>query len=140
MTAFKKGRLTFASLKWRVGGIITALPTLTEILSITEGDGCWLVFGSLKNDAFGEFFGSKPSWLPFSSVAARNACRSLAALTTAALRAGLTAATAPLKAVKAWKVRKKSLKRQSRIGTPRLPTPSCEMNDQLISITESRSM
>jgi hypothetical protein len=95
-TAFKKGRLTFASLKWRVGGIITALPTLTEILSITEGDGCWLVFGSLKNDAFGEFFGSKPSWLPFSSVAARNACRSLAALTAAALRAGLTAATAPL--------------------------------------------
>jgi hypothetical protein len=95
-TAFKKGRLTFASLKWRVGGIVTALPTLTEILSITEGDGCWLVFGSLKNDAFGEFFGSKPSWLPFSSVAARNACRSLAALTTAALRAGLTAATAPL--------------------------------------------
>ena len=95
-TAFKKGRLTFASLKWRVGGNITALPALAEILSITEGDGCWLVFGSLKNDAFGEFFGSKPSWLPFSSVAARNACRSLAALTAAALRAGLTAATAPL--------------------------------------------
>ena len=95
-TAFKKGRLTFASLKWRLNGVIIALPTLAEILPITEGDGCWLVYGSLKNDAFGEFFGSKPSWLPFSSIAARNACRSLAALTTVALRTGLTAATAPI--------------------------------------------
>ena len=52
-TAFKKGRLTFASLKWRVGGIITALPTLIEILSITEGDGCLLIYASMNETSSG---------------------------------------------------------------------------------------
>jgi hypothetical protein len=92
-TPFKKGRLTFASLTWLLGGVRTAAPTAAQLRAVTEGDGCWLVYGALKNDAFGEFFGSKPSWLPFSSLAARNACRSLAALELAAAGEGLTPAT-----------------------------------------------
>jgi hypothetical protein len=47
------------------------------------------VFAALKNDPFGEHFGSKPAWLPYSGAAPRNACRSLVALELAAARAGL---------------------------------------------------
>lgn len=92
-TPFKKGRLTYASLTWLLAGVRVAAPTAAQLDAIAEGDGCWLVYGALKNDAFGEFFGSKPSWLPFSSIAPRNACRSLAALELAAARRGLTPAT-----------------------------------------------
>jgi hypothetical protein len=98
-TPFRKGRLTFASITWRLAGVETASPTRAQLNAIAEGDGCWLVYGALKNDAFGEFFGSKPSWLPFSSLAPRNACRSLAALELAAVAHGLapaTRATTPL--------------------------------------------
>ena len=41
----------------------------------SDEDEAPLVYGSLKNDPFGEFFGSKPSWLPFSSLAASDATR-----------------------------------------------------------------
>jgi hypothetical protein len=47
------------------------------------------IFASLKNDPFGEHFGSKPAWLPFSSAAPRSACRSLVALELAAAALGL---------------------------------------------------
>ena len=91
-TPHKKGRLTFASLTWLLGGARTPAPADAQLAAIAEGDGCWLVYGALKNDAFGEFFGSKPSWLPYSSLAPRNACRSLAALELAATAAGLEVA------------------------------------------------
>ena len=90
-TPHKKGRLTFAKLKWRIGGVEMAAPTRAVFGGISDGgsDGCWLTYGALKNDPFGEFFGSKPSWLPYSSFAARNACRSLVELELAAMDAGL---------------------------------------------------
>ena len=93
-TPFRKGRLTYASLTWSLGGKRTATPTLAELRAIDErsGDGCWLVYGALKNDAYGEFFGSKPSWLPYSSLAPRNACRALAALEVSSALGGLTPA------------------------------------------------
>ena len=94
-TPFQKGRLTFGSLKWSFGGVVTAAPTVQQLASLREGDGCWLVYGVLKNDAFGEHFGSKPSWLPFSSSAARNACRALAGLERMAAAAGMVAAQRP---------------------------------------------
>ena len=53
--------------------------------------GCWLVFGSLKNDAFAEFFGSKPAWLPYSADTKRNACRALVSLELLAAEGGLEA-------------------------------------------------
>jgi hypothetical protein len=71
-TAFGKGRLSFASITWFINGIRTATPTIEQLLAITEGSGCWIVFGALKNDPFGEFFGSKPAWLPFSADVERN--------------------------------------------------------------------
>ena len=86
---FEKGRLTFASLKWCVGGVRTAAATEEQLYSLKDGDGCWIVFGRLKNDPFGEFFGPKPAWLPFSATARRCAARELAALELAALAGGL---------------------------------------------------
>jgi len=83
-TKFTKGRLTFAKLVWSLHGLVTTALTLADLHGITEGDGCWLEYGVLKNDAFAEFFGSKPSWLPYSSAATRNACRSLSNLEIAA--------------------------------------------------------
>ena len=66
-----------------------AAPSAVSLRAIAHRDGWWLVFGILKNDAFGEFFGSKPAWLPYSPDAPRNACRSLVALELAAAAAGL---------------------------------------------------
>jgi hypothetical protein len=85
----QKGKLTFASLRWRIGDVRLAAPSAASLRAIAHGDGCWLVFGILKNDAFGEFFGSKPAWLPYSADAPRNACRALVALELAAATAGL---------------------------------------------------
>ena len=86
---FEKGRLTFASLKWSVGGVRTAAPTEDQLHALRDGDGCWLVFGRLKNDPFSEFFGPKPAWLPYSGTAERCAARELAQLELAALAGGL---------------------------------------------------
>ena len=90
-TPFKRGRLTLASVRWRVSGDTTAAPTVAQMarLGDDEGDGCWLVFGAMKNDAYGEHFGAKPAWLPYSATAARNACRALAALERRAAQAGI---------------------------------------------------
>jgi hypothetical protein len=85
----QKGKLTFASLRWCINGERLAAPSAVSLRAIAHGDGCWLVFGILKNDAFGEFFGSKPAWLPYSAGAPRNACRALVALELAAAQAGL---------------------------------------------------
>ena len=91
--ALRKGRLTFASVRWLINGERVAAPSLEQLLSIgASRSGCWIVFGCLKNDAFGEYFGSKPAWLPYAADAARNACRALVSLEIAAARDGLTAA------------------------------------------------
>ena len=91
-TPFKKGRLTFASVVWRIGGERVPSPSAAQLATLGQhaGDGCWLVFGALKNDPFGEYFGAKPAWLPFSALATRNAARGLAELERLALAAGCT--------------------------------------------------
>ena len=86
-TKFKKGRLTFAKLKWNINGTHTAAPTPRQLHGFEHG-GCWLVFGALKNDAFGEFFGSKPAWMEY-VPGENNACAALIRLELAAAKAGL---------------------------------------------------
>jgi hypothetical protein len=83
------GRHTFAALRWHIKGVVTAHPSAVQLHTLIEGDGVYWVFASLKNDQFGEHFGSKPAYLPFSSASPRNACRSLAALELAAAACGL---------------------------------------------------
>ena len=89
-TPFKRGRLTFASVVWRIGGERVPSPSAAQLAALGQhpGDGCWLVFGALKNDPFAEHFGSKPAWLPFSASATRNAARGLAELEHLAISAG----------------------------------------------------
>ena len=83
--------LTFASITWFINGICTATPTIKQLFAIAENSGYWIVFGALKNNPFGEFFGSKPAWLPFSADAECNACRALMALEILAAEGGLAA-------------------------------------------------
>jgi len=87
-TAFRKGRITFAKIRWLINGTRVAAPTIAQLMSMTSG-GVWIIFGALKNDPFGEFFGSKPAFLPFDAGATRNACRALRDLEIAAANAGL---------------------------------------------------
>ena len=97
-TAFKRGRLTFGRLTWEINGTRMAAPTLDDFKGMTHG-GCWLTYGALKNDAFGEFFGSKPSWLVYHPEDPSSACACLRRLEMAAAHAGLTPqerATVPL--------------------------------------------
>jgi hypothetical protein len=77
-----EGRHTFGALRWHLGDVDTAAPTVAQLRAATNGDGVWFVFAAHKNDPFGEHFGSKPAWLPYSTSAPRNACRSLVALSS----------------------------------------------------------
>jgi hypothetical protein len=85
-TPFERGRLTFASLVWLVDGGECASPTRLLLAGMQpgRGDGVYLKYGRAKNDQFGVFFASTPSFLPFDPHAPRNACRALAALEVAA--------------------------------------------------------
>ena len=90
-TPFTKGRLTLGSVRWRIGGVLVAAPTEAQLdtLGQSSSDGCWLVYGAMKNDAYGEHFGSKPSWLPYHPTDARNACREIASLESHARSSGI---------------------------------------------------
>ena len=70
-TPFMRGRLTFASLVWRIaaaGGEIAGTPTAAQFAMMDEraGDGVYLKHGRAKNDFFGIFFapGSRGGKLP----------------------------------------------------------------------------
>ena len=98
-TPFELGRLSFASLVFKIaacGGEV-AFPTLAQLHLMDEaaGDGVFLKHGRAKNDFFGVFFASTPSFLPFLGHSPRNAARSLRRLYAMALKRGLTAALAP---------------------------------------------
>jgi len=97
-TPFEKGRLTFASLVWLVCGVEYSSPTGAQLAALApgRGDGVYLKYGRAKNDPFGVFFASTPSFLPFDPHAPRNACRALAALEVAASVAGARRAVTPL--------------------------------------------
>jgi len=74
---FRKGRLTFASLVWKIAGVETPAPTPTDFARMRDRDGVYLKHGSMKNDFFGVIFAATPSFLPLFRLAPRNACRAL---------------------------------------------------------------
>ena len=90
-TPFARGRLTFDSLRWKIGAVLVVTMTLAclDMLGGDATDGCWLVYGAMKNDAYGEHFGAKPSWLPYNAHDRRNACHALAQLERNALLRGV---------------------------------------------------
>jgi len=81
---FRLGRLTFASLVWKIGGVEVPNPTLAQLSTMREGDGVWFAHGVAKNDPFAAWFAATPSFLPY-SVSGRCACRELAALEMASM-------------------------------------------------------
>jgi hypothetical protein len=97
-TPFQRGRLTFASLVWKIDGVEVACPTPAQLNSLdeTRGDGVYLKHGVAKNDFFGHFFAATPSFLPFFLHAPRNAARALAALEIAAAVSPAERDTTPL--------------------------------------------
>ena len=86
-----KGRFTFASLVWKIGGVEVPDPTPAQLASLSEarGDGAYLEHGTAKNDFFGAFFAAVPSFLPFSSSSPRCAARALRRLECTARASGL---------------------------------------------------
>ena len=88
-TPHRKGRLTFDKVVWLINKIKVVAPTMLQFLGM-RGGGCWIRFGVLKNDAFGEFFGSKPVFLSFNPHERTNACNALRRLEMTALEHGLT--------------------------------------------------
>ena len=91
-TPFRKGRLTFASLVWHIGGVATirrsphlhAPPSREQLRTLREGDGVLLKHGIAKNDPFGAYFAATPSFLAWREGDESCACRALAELELAA--------------------------------------------------------
>jgi len=95
-TAFRKGRLTFASLVWKLGTAEVPDPSPAQLRMLQPGNGVWLKHGIAKNDPFGAYFSATPSFLAFRPGAARCACTELAALEIAAAIEPHNRATTPL--------------------------------------------
>ena len=96
-TPFEKGRLTFASLVWHIGGKdLKRPPTREELLMLRPGDGVLLKHGISKNDPFGSYFAATPSFLAYREGVQRCACRALARLELAAAVPPSRRGTTPL--------------------------------------------
>ena len=96
-TPFRKGRFTFASLVWFIGGKeLRRAPTRTELLTLKPGDGVLLRHGISKNDPFGSYFAATPSFLAYREGSARCACRALVRLELAACVEGAARGRTPL--------------------------------------------
>ena len=92
-----KGRngLTFASLTWKVKGLLYKVLTAALRAVMGVGDGVYLAHGIAKNDPFGRFFAATPSFLPW-RAAGRCSCRALADLEVAAAIAPSAREATPL--------------------------------------------
>ena len=97
-TPFVRGRLTFASLVWKLNGVEVAAPSMAQLDAMSEagGDGVYLKHGRAKNDFFGAFFAATPSFHPFSVNSPRCAARALRELERAAALAPAARASTPL--------------------------------------------
>jgi len=93
---FRKGRLTFASLVWKVGGVELPAPMMSDFDHMQVGDGVYVKHGSLKNDFMGVIFAATPSFLPWFPFSPRNAARALIKLERAALVLPAARASTPL--------------------------------------------
>jgi hypothetical protein len=76
---FSAATLSYASLVWRIKGVLIAAPTTEDIRRLTVGDAVAVKPGPSKADQHGEKFGSNPIWIPF-GVDAYNAAKGLADL------------------------------------------------------------
>ena len=75
---FDNLRLSRASLRWLIRGIMRLAPSVAELQALALGDYAVLVPPPSKADQFGVYFGSRPLWLPFVAGCVRNAAAALA--------------------------------------------------------------
>ena len=81
-TPFRKGRLSLASLAFKIGGnVSSAIPSAARLRSMGPGDGLLLAHGVAKNDPFGQYFAATPTFLPWRGEG-RCACRAIVNLLT----------------------------------------------------------
>ena len=71
-------KMSFASLKWIIGGETVLHPTVDQLRHLKRGDYAILMPGPSKADCFGMKWGNNPIWLPFDPEAAINAAGALA--------------------------------------------------------------
>ena len=71
-------KLSFASLKWIIGGETVLAPTVDQLRFLRTGDYAIIMPGPSKADCFGMRWGNNPIWLPFDATAAINAANALA--------------------------------------------------------------
>jgi hypothetical protein len=96
-TPFQKGRLTFASVVWRIGTKEVADPTLHDLDMLDVlGGGFYLKHGVAKNDFFGIFFAPTPNFHAYNATSVRNAARAMRDLERLAQVRGAARATTPL--------------------------------------------
>jgi len=75
---FDNLRLSRASLRWLIRGIMRLAPSVEELRALAPGDYAVLVPPPSKADQFGVYFGNRPLWLPFVTGCIRNAAAALA--------------------------------------------------------------
>ena len=96
-TPFQKGRLTFASVVWRVGTKEFADPEPHDLAMLDVlGGGFYLKHGVAKNDFFGIFFAPTPNFHAYSATSVRNAARAMRDLERLANVRGASRASTPL--------------------------------------------
>ena len=88
-TRFGNDCLTRHNLRWRIGGVETADPTLEQLESLSDGDLAILIPPKSKCDQFGLEWGQSPIYLRFSSTAPICAARALRDVECALPRHGL---------------------------------------------------
>ena len=81
--------LTRHNLRWRIGGVEVADPTLEQLESLSDGDLAILIPPKSKCDQFGLEWGQSPIYLRFSSTAPICAARALRDVECALPRHGL---------------------------------------------------
>ena len=93
---FRKGRFTFDSLRFKLGGKTVRNPSRAALLCMQPGDGVLLLHGISKNDPFGSFFAATPSFLAYRGGGERCACTALVEMWLAADVPEAERATTPL--------------------------------------------
>ena len=77
---FDRMRISRASLKWRINGVLISAPTPAQLDSLSAGDYAIVIPPPSKADPFGVFFGGRPIYFPYVANSSINAATALAQL------------------------------------------------------------
>ena len=77
---FDNMRISRASVKWRIGGVVFADPDAETLAMLSLGDVLIVVPPPSKSDPFGVYFGGRPLYLPYEPDNSINAAKALKSL------------------------------------------------------------